>query len=153
MRTTLLFLLACAIALPTIALAQQEQPFNRIQASFSQPVTISKDLTLQPGQYVFKQIRTQSHQPNVFRIEDPSSGKMIGVTPPPSEAVWKTANTGQAPPHNQIVLKQIGSTQYLDYIWFQGVQRGYHFAVAPKGEGQEVVVDENGNTGQQAKQE
>lgn len=152
MRPTLLFFLACAIAVPTIALAQQDQPFNRIEATFNQPVQISKDLTLQPGPYIFKQVRSQSHQPNIFRIEDPS-GKMIGVTPPPSEAVWKKANTGQAPKNNEIVLKQMGNTAYLDYIWFQGVQRGYHFDVAPKGEGQEVVVDQNGNTGQQAKQE
>lgn len=152
MRSTLLFLLACALAVPTIALAQQEQPFNRIQATFSQSVQISKDLTLQPGSYIFKQVRTQSHQPNVFRIEDPA-GKMMGVTPPPSEAVWKTANTGQAPRNNEVVLKQVNGTAYLDYIWFQGVQRGYHFDVAPKGEGQEVVVNGQSVAGDQAKQE
>lgn len=133
-------LAACVLMLPLAAVAQLDQPHTRIQVNFNQPVKVSADKTIPPGQYILRQERTQSEQPEVFRIEDPS-GKQLGLTAIPIKAVYTTwqGAAGQVPKTNMVMLKQVGDTSYLDYIWFQGMPNGYQFTLAPKGsQGQEI---------------
>ncbi len=143
-------LLSCVLLLPLGALAQLDQPHTRIQANFNQPVKVNAGKVLPPGQYIFRQERTQSEQAEPFRIADPS-GKQVSLTVTPIKAVyvnWEGA-AGQVPKTNLVMLKKVGDTAYLDYIWFQGQPEGYHFTLAPKGEkGQEITVT-GGNGGSQ----
>ncbi len=150
MKLSTLLLLVCALALPTVVLAQTNEPFNRIKVTFEHPVKVNTNKTLQPGTYVFNQERTKS-QPSFFRIAE-ASGKEVAMTPTPTVQEYKTQASDQRPQQSEITLKEVGNNWYLDNIWFQGLQHGYHFNLAPKGtQGNQVIVKaENWNTKQNA---
>ena len=141
MRLKALLLTCALLALPAIAWGQPTKMWKKMTVTFDQPVKVSEQLMLQPGEYTFRQIREKT-EPTQFEVMN-SSGKTLGVTSVAAEMVYKTSDPGILPKANQVILKQVGNNWYLEKMWFAGQNFGFRFST-PKGNGTETANANNG---------
>jgi hypothetical protein len=94
--------------------------YDRVNVSLPYTVTIG-DHTLQPGDYVIQQLRTQSGGGRVLLIYS-DKGMKFETT-----AMTIPALDVNTPDNTKVVLHHFGTDYYFDKIWIQGKDYGYEF--------------------------
>jgi hypothetical protein len=130
MRMRFSMSLLCLAVFALAALAWGQPMYPRVEVDFQHPVNVGQNTTLQPGHYIFQQVRGTSTVP-VFRVVKPN-GENVTLTAVGMSARVPQSTSSQYPPaanSTDVVLQKIGSTYYLDKIWVQGRSRGWAFDI------------------------
>jgi hypothetical protein len=95
---------------------------------FNDPVIVSNQLTLSPGNYKFQRI-THPTDPAVFTIINGDNGKVLGTTPPATLA--QNGENGNIDvkinEKGTVILDQVDGKDYLDTAYLQGMGHGFMF--------------------------
>jgi len=94
---------------------------------FTDPVVISSQLTLPPGNYKFQRI-TKPTDPAVFTVINGDTGKVIGTTPPAD--ITQNGEDARMNQHGFLVVDQLNGKDYLDSVHMQGTAHGFMFQQA-----------------------
>jgi hypothetical protein len=112
-------LLALALTVSTVTLLAQGPLYDTVFVNLPYTVTIG-NRTLQPGDYVIKQLPSDTDSPVLLIYSDNGMKFQTSAMTIPTLDI----NT---PSDTTVVLHHIGPDYYFDKIWIQGKNYGYEF--------------------------
>jgi hypothetical protein len=105
------------------------------------------DTSVPSGTYVIRQANPQQES-HVFQVYD-TSGNFITQTPVGYRISYGSSSVhgNDVPQDTSVILKNANGNSYLSKIWFQGINRGYEFAVPSSSSSQLAESNQSNGAG------